>query len=236
MRVLYVLAILFLACETSATAAPAYAPSELSLSDVLKKHDVAVGVATVDAAGRSEEWPLKSSGMTGTEHGVHRGKKHRETLTLGPFLTQRGSYQGDEWEQGENGYTLHLSGYHQRTAVNERALADPSAPESHVSLLGRTDSPVSGYVLELAPANRRQERRFYDARTFQLVRREAELPGRTLVSTYGEFRVTNGKSEPWRIDLADGHPENDQHCQLLSKSAPAVVSDVEVGVPGTSRT
>jgi len=149
MRVLYVLAILFLACEASATAAPAYAPSELSLSDVLKKHDLAVGVGTVDAPGRSEEWTLNSSGMTGTEHGVHRGKEYRETLTLGPSLTQRGSYQGDEWEQGENGYTLHRSGYHQRTAVNECALADPSAPESHVSLLGRTESPV----------NRRQERR-----------------------------------------------------------------------------
>jgi len=94
---------------------------------MLKKHDAAVGVATVAAPGRIEEWTLTSSGMAGTEHDVYRGKDYRETLALGPFLTQRGRYQGAEWEQGENGYTLHLSGYHQRTAVNERALADPSA-------------------------------------------------------------------------------------------------------------
>ena len=235
MRVPYVLAILFLAFGASAIAAPRYASSELTLNEMLKKHDAAVGVATIAAPGRIEEWTLTSSGMTGTEHDVYRGKDYRQTLALGPFLTQRGRYQGDEWEQGENGYTLHLSGYHQRTAVNERALADPSAPESHVSLLGRTESPLSAYVLELAPADGRKERQFYDSHTFQLVRREAELPGRTLVSTYGDFRVTNGKTEPWRIDQAHGHPENDQHYQLVSKTAPAAISDAEVGVPGTRR-
>ena len=96
MRVLSILAILFLACEASATAAPAYAPSDLSLSDVLKKHDLAVGVGTVDAPGRSEEWTRNSSGMTGDR--ARRLPRKRVPR--------------------------------KRTAVNERALADPSAPES----------------------------------------------------------------------------------------------------------
>ena len=56
-----------------------------------------------------------------------------------------------------------------------------------------------------------------------------------MVSTYGDFRVTNGKTKPWHFDQADDHPESDQHYQLVSKIAPAAISDAEVAVPGTLR-
>jgi hypothetical protein len=180
------------------------------------------------------EATFRDGGVTGTRREVWLGENYRTDSTLGPFVTAEGRNDGQLWETNENGYTLLKRGIHKRADANARALENPN-PGDELQLLGRLRAPANVYVLRVAPPDGRDERRFYDAKTYALVRRETSYLGHLVVTTYDDFRTVNGVTLAFRRTVSDGHTEND-YVQTITKLQIGVpVADEEVAIPGSRR-
>ena len=177
---------------------------------------------------------IRESGMDGTEREVWDGGNYRIDTTVGPFVTAYGTYDGQRWETNENGYTLLVRGINQRTEANARAL-ERTQPSDDVKLLGRLRQPADVYVLAVAPKDGREERRFYDATTLRLVRREVHYLDQLVVTTYDDYRVVKGVALAYHILVSDGHPANDLVYDVKSFDPAAQVVASEVEVPGSRR-
>jgi Aspartyl protease len=179
-------------------------------------------------------YAFRDGGLEGTGREVWSGDDYRSDTVAGPFVTAEGRYQGQLWITNENGYTLLKRGLHQRTEANSRALEKPEAGDD-VRMLGRLRAPADVYVVRVAPPDGREERRFYDASTLRLVRRETAYLDQLVVSTYDDFRTTNGFTAAYRTTVSDGHPENDAVWTIQDMKIGAPVLKAEVEMPGSRR-
>jgi predicted aspartyl protease len=179
-------------------------------------------------------YAFHDGGLDGTEREVWSGEDYRTDVTIGPFVTAEGRFQGQRWITNENGYTLLKRGIHQRTEANARALEKPEAGDD-VRLLGRLHAPADVYVLRVAPPDGREERRFYDASTLNLVRRETAYLNQLVVSTYDDYRTTGGLTTAYRTTVSDGHPENDAVWKIEDLKVGVPVVNAEIDVPGSRR-
>ncbi|MBV8370262.1 MAG: aspartyl protease family protein [Candidatus Eremiobacteraeota bacterium] len=213
----------------------AYETTSTTLKDVLDASKRAEGrIEDESARTLRVAYVFHDGGLDGTEREVWRGDDYRIDMTMGPFLTAEGRYKDQLWETNENGYTLLKRGIHKRAEANVRALDKPD-PGDDVKLLGRLRAPADVYVVRVAPADGREERRFYDATSFYLVRRETAYLGKLVVTTYEDYRTQNGVSLPFRITLSDGHPENDKVWTTTSLQIGTPVQDAELAIPGSRR-
>lgn len=179
-------------------------------------------------------WSFRDGGLQGTERDVFSGDDYRIDTTSGPFVTAEGEFNGQRWETNENGYTLLKRGIHKRAEANARAL-EQLDPADNVKLLGRLHSPKDVFALRVAPADGRPEIRFYDATTFHLVRRETQYLGKTVVTTYDDFRAAKGVTMAYRTTFSDGHPENDAVWTIEDLKADDPVLPAELDIPGSRR-
>jgi predicted aspartyl protease len=179
-------------------------------------------------------YAFRDGGLEGTEREVWSGDDYRFDVTAGPFTTAEGSYQGQRWITNENGYTLLKRGVHQRAEANARAL-EKTNPGDDVRMLGRLRAPADVYVLRVAPPDGREERRFYDASTLRLVRRETKYLNQLVVSTYDDYRTTGGVTIAYRTSVSDGHPENDAVWTIKDLQLGGPVLKAEIDVPGSRR-
>jgi predicted aspartyl protease len=179
-------------------------------------------------------YAFKDGGLEGVEHDVWIGDDYRTEAKAGPFVTAEGRYQGQRWETNENGYTLLKRGIHQRAEANVRALQRPD-PGDDVRMLGRLRAPADVYVVRVAPPDGREERRFYDASTFRLLRRETAYLDNLVVTTFEDYRETDGGAIPFRTTISDGHPENDEVWTITDMKIGAPVEPYEVSIPGSRR-
>jgi len=179
-------------------------------------------------------YAVRDGGLDGTERDVWKGPDYRIDATDGPFVTAEGRNNGQRWETNENGYTLLKRGIHERAEANVRAL-EKTDPGDDVKLLGRLHEPADVYVVRVAPADGRDERRFYDASTFRMLRRETSYLGKLVVSVYDDYRETDGAAVPYRTTISDGHVENDAVWTVTGMKIGAPVTPAEVSVPGSRR-
>ena len=179
-------------------------------------------------------YALHDGGLEGTERDQWSGDDYRVDTKIGPFVTAEGRYRGQRWETNENGYTLLKRGIHQHAQANVRAL-EKTDPGDDVKLLGRLRAPADAYVVRVAPPDGREERRFYDASTLRLVRRETAYLGRLVVATYDDYRETKGGAMPYRSTISDGRPENDEVFTVTYLSTDAPVTQADVTIPGSRR-
>lgn len=212
----------------------AYEPVTMTVKELLaaaKRYDGSApeGQKTLRTAST-----FRDGGMTGTTREVWVGEDYRVDSTLGPFVTAEGRNDGQQWATNENGYTLLKRGIHKRAEANARALENPN-PGDEVQLLGRLRAPADVYVLRVAPPDGREERRFYDAKTFALVRRETSYLGHLVVTTYEDFRTVNGVTLAFKRTVSDGHPENDYVETTTKLEIGVPVAEGEVAIPGSRR-
>ena len=144
-------------------------------------------------------YAVRDGGLEGTERDQWSGDDYRIDKKIGPFITAEGRYHGQRWETNENGYTLLKRGIHQRAEANVRAL-EKTDPGDDVKLLGRLRMPADVYVVRVAPPDGREERRFYDASTLRLVRRETAYLGELVVATYEDYREVEGRRDAVPLD------------------------------------
>ncbi|HEY0396025.1 MAG TPA: aspartyl protease family protein [Candidatus Elarobacter sp.] len=240
----------FFLCSLSVPAAqPAYAAASAAAADP-RAWPVSYEAASLDAAEllaavkRSAgafdgaktmrlEYTFRDGGLSGTRREIWNGDDYRMDSTVGPFVTAWGRHGEQRWETNENGYTLLKRGIHKRGEANARALR--SADSGAVKLLGRLRTPADVFVLRVAPPDGREERRFYDATTMRLVRREFSYLNRLIVETFEDYRTVEGVTLPYKTTLSDGRAENDQTETLTSIRVGGPVDASELAVPTSRR-
>ena len=211
-----------------------YEATATTLADVLAGAKRSDGSVARHEGTLRVTYALRDGGLEGTERDAWNGDDYRIDTKIGPFVTADGRYKGQRWETNENGYTLLKRGIHQRAQANVRAL-EKTDPGDDVKLLGRLHAPADVYVVRVAPPDGREERRFYDAGTLRLVRRETAYLGRLVVATYDDYRETKGGAIPYRSTISDGHPENDEVFTVTYLSTEAPVTAADVAIPGSRR-
>ena len=212
----------------------AYEPVTMTVKELLaevKRARGSVGEAKKTLRSVST---FRDGGMTGTTREVWSGDDYRTDTTLGPFVTAEGRNGGQQWETNENGYTLLKRGIHKRADANERELESENPGES-VQLLGRLRQPADVYVVRVSPADGRDERRFFDAKTYLLARRETSYLGHLVVTTYEDYRTVQGAVVAFKHTVSDGHPENDYVETMTQLQVGVPVADGEVAIPGSRR-
>ena len=212
----------------------AYEATATTLKDVLAGAKRNYGAIAAREGTLRVTYALRDGGLEGIEREVWSGDDYRVDETIGPFISAEGRYQGQRWETNENGYTLLKRGIHQRAEANVRAL-EKTDPGDDVKLLGRLRAPADVYVVRIAPADGREERRFYDASSLRLVRRETAYLDRLVVATYDDYHETKGGPMPYRSTVSDGHPENDAVRTVTDLKIDAPVAPAEVAIPGSRR-
>lgn len=212
----------------------AYEATTTTLADVLAGAKRSDGTVVKRDGTLRLTYAFRDGGLDGTERDVWDGDDFRIDTTAGPFITAEGRSHGQRWETNENGYTLLKRGIHQRAEANVRAL-QKADPGDDVKLLGRLRAPADVYVVRVAPADGRDERRFYEASSFRLLRRETQYLGRLVVATYDDYRETAGAAMPYRTTLSDGHAENDAVYTVTDVKAGAPVPPSELEIPGSRR-
>lgn len=215
------------AAAASLDAPPAgITPTTVALKDVLAAADRAAGKSQAGWATRDREWTISAYGLSGSSSAIDNGADSRQTITLGPFTEIHGSFHGQRWRRNENGLLIHMSGIHQRDAVDERAVeaATKTGAAPGVRLLGEVKTPIAARVVEVNPPGGRLQWLFYETSSGRLVRTEAVVVDRRVVTTFDDFRTTGGLTEPWHYRIDDGRPANleDWHqTEERAVSAPA---------------
>lgn len=189
---------------------PGIAPVSISLKDVLAAFVRSNGRPARGTEVRARSWTIAAFGLAGTSSQIADGDDDRTTITLGPFTESRGAYGGKRWRQNANGLTVAVTGVHQRDAVDDRALdqAERTGQAAGVALLGETKSPVDAYVVQVDPLGGRREWLYFEAASGRLVRKEAIVVDRRVVTTFDDFRTTDGITQAWHYRMDDGRPAN----------------------------
>ena len=211
-----------------------YEPTPMAAKELLAEVKRVDGALSEGKHTLRIRWSFRDGGLEGNQREVWSGDDYRIESTVGPFVTAEGRFENQRWETNENGYTLLKRGIHQRSEANARALERPD-PGDDVQVLGRLHEPNDVYVLRVAPPDGRPELRFYDAGSFRLVRRETKYLDSLVVTTYDDFRTTNGVTLAYRTTTSDGHPENDEVWNIEDLKIDVPVVRAEVEIPGSRR-
>ena len=205
--------------------------TQTTLAQILALHKKAVGPIDAPSRVSTESWIYSKGDLKGTQMVVSAGANFREDTTLGPFHSARGRNDGHEWYQNENGLVVRSSGIHRRDEINEQALQHAFDPSSAVTLLGQLLVPQPTYVVKVAPRDGRVEYVFYDESSYLIVRTERAVLDQRVVTTYNDFRTTNGVTVAWHIHETDGRPFNDEDWLLQSVNDTAPVDRALFAAP-----
>ena len=188
-------------------------PTTMKLATMIALHKKAVGQPASPQPSTSETWLYTQGSFGGTIVRVASGDDYREDVTLGPFHTASGAYRGTSWEQNANGIVVRVTGIHRRDEIDRAAFARALTTDSGVTLLGE-DAAENSYVVKVAPAGGRVEYLFFDKDSHLLVRSERAIEDQRVVTSYDDFRTTNGETTAWHRTATDGRPFNDESYQL----------------------
>ena len=213
-------------------------PTAMTLSALLKLHATAIGkLPSGMPKTRTEAWTYKEGELTGTITSLVSGDDYRDDTTLGPFHAAGGQYRGQEWAQNDNGLTHLVSGVHARDDANRKALGLSNAVQknSGVQLLGAVSDPSAAYVVKVSPPDGRVEFVFYDKAKYLITRTERTVEQARVVTTYDDFRTTDGITRAWHIHASDGRPGNDTDSQLQTLQNGVAIDSAKLAIPPDAR-
>jgi Aspartyl protease len=205
------------------------APTTMTLDRLIAANKRAEGALEHGIAStRRESWKTSFGAMTGTLTYVQSGKNFRADQSLGPNSTAWGSWGGQAWQMNANGQVTLGSGLHRSDEIDNSAVEHGG---TGVTILGRVAQPLDAFVVRVQPPGGRLEYRFYDAKTFRLVRLEEIRDARRVTITLDDYRMTDGLVEPWHIHTTDGFATNDEDRALVSLQIGAAVAPSEIAIP-----
>lgn len=211
-------------------------PTQMTLARLVALHAKAIGKLKPGIAKtRTETWMYQEGDLKGAITRAYSGKDEREDVTLGPFHYASGKAGGQEWEQNENGLIHMLSGVHQRDELNRKALAHALQTGSGVKVLGEAANPSPAYVVQVWPSGGRAEYLFFDKSTYLVVRSESAVEEERVITTYSDFRNTDGLTEAWHIHTSNGRAGDDTDSQLQTLQNGAAVDAAKFAIPADLR-
>ncbi len=172
-----------------------------------------------------EVWDVRVDGLDGTLETVRRNSDFATETVVGPFRTAHGLARGVRWQQNENGET-----------ILDRP--EPSQTERIVSqTVAHTQKPLDAWILSTTFASGHSTRAYYDARTYYLIRTERTVAGRTVATTYDDFRTdARGHVRPWHYAGGDDRHANSYDYRLLRDDITGDVPESDVEIPHDRRT
>ncbi len=207
-----------------------YLPANLSAPEIVARSRTARGTL---ATGRYVIIDrIRGGGMDRVRTTRIDGANSIAVVQNGEYTTASGFYNGQGWNQDENGLVLLRSDFRRFVDPNNRALLHPEDPANRVTVLGLTQTQPQEYVIEANPPDGSDQLRYYDARTF-LVNRfitfDADMHQH--VTEFSDYRPVFGSVRPFRIHNYDGRPQNDTVTETVSiERAPAGSTPVTMPV------
>lgn len=224
-----VLVVLSLAIVAPANADETYSPSGIVLAELLHRAHKAEGrlpsgvyhVVVHAAAGGDpivEETFFDSDGYETTE-------------TIADIVTSWGSFHGQEWQRNPNGFVQLISGAFSQNdpiAGAVRGLADES---SGAKLLGVSSAAPGDYVVDLAPRDGLDEKRYYDPATYLLRKVQVrDYDGHIGTTTYDDYRPVLGRMVPFTRTYAnDASTQRRRYEVVTYQTVPK--SSVKLAIP-----
>jgi hypothetical protein len=100
-----------------------------------------------------------------------------------------------------------------------------------VTLLGQVSTPHAAYVVKVAPAGGRLEYVYFDQKTGSILRREQSIRGRRHVTTYDDYRTTDGLTQAWHFHTTDGRTTNDRDYTLTALAFGGAIDPKQLAIP-----
>lgn len=211
-----------------------YAAANINVAKLLELNRQSLG-AFVSGAYRESAQSVSSSGETWSEQSLWDGSDYRATVTQGDFTWSYGMYRGRAWHQDSNGLVMPSSGLVAETDPFATALRKAEEPTNSVKLLGMTPEAPPEYVVEVTPSNGLDERRYYDAQSYLLVRVEmTDYDGHRQVWLYRDYRMSSGRMLAGTIDY-EGDGTSLTLRTTLTSCQRATLGSLDVDMPATRK-
>lgn len=198
-----------------------YLPTDLSAPDIVAKGRTARGTLAPGRYVIVER--IRGGGIERVRTTHIDGNNSMAVVQSGTFTTASGVYNGQGWNQDENGLVLLRSDFRRFADPNNLALLHPEDRANGVRVLGLTATQPQEYVVEVNPPGGSDQYRYYDAKTFLLdrfVTFDADMHQH--VTEFSDYRPVFNTVRPFRIHSYDGRPQNDTVTETLSfQKAPA---------------
>lgn len=192
-----------------------YLPTSLSAPDIVAKGRTARGTL---APGRYVIVDrIRGGGVERVRTTRIDGNNSIAIVQSGPYTTASGVYDGQGWNQDENGLVLLRSDFRRFTDPNNQALLHPEDKDYGVRVLGLTTTQPQEYVIEVDPPGGSDQYRYYDAKTFlidRFVTFDADMHQH--VTEFSDYRPVFNTMRPFRIHSYDGRPQNDTVTETIS--------------------
>lgn len=203
---------------------PLAAQEAISPEELVARSRVASGVDRKPENER-EVWLARVAGLEGTLETVRHGTDLASSTAMGPFRTAHGIWHGQRWHQNENGET-----------ILDRA--EPSQAERTVTqTVTRVRDPVDTWVLTTVFASGHVMRSYYDARTNLMIRIDRVVAGRTVRTSFDDFRTDGrGRTRPWHYYGGDDRPDNAYDYRLQRDDHLGEIAESEIAIPRDRRT
>src|SRR5581483_7387557 len=180
-----------------------YLPANLSAPEIVARGRTARGTL---ASGRYIIVDrIRGGGMDRTRTTRIDGPNSIVIVQNGQYTTASGVYNGQGWNQDENGLVLIRSDFRRFVDPNNLALLHPEDPANRVKVLGLTQTQPQEYVIEANPPGGSDQYRYYDAKTFLLdrfVTLDADMHRH--VTEFSDYRPVFGTMRPFHIHSYDG--------------------------------
>jgi len=184
-------------------------PTSVTVSQVLKQYDAAVGRLKAGVAdARRESWHFTEAGLRGTETLTRQEYNFHSKIAAGPIVDEYGQFQGQRWHKDPNGFVTPVQGIDATSfemLVFMRNFGDTEDPKNDVKVIGESADPQPSYVVQITrPDYKHPEWVFYDKKT-GLVDQIVDVVSDTrLTATYSDYRDTKGLTQPWHVHVTDG--------------------------------
>lgn len=202
-------------------APPATAQSPLDAAAIEAK--VATAEGPLADAYRETDETVYSNGTKTIEHDYRRGQDYRYVFDSGSLHSERGSNNGDVWHMNENGQVVFDD---PDDDGSPRELVPPKVTAIH--------TPVEGYLIASLDAQGRGRKQYIDGTSWRIVRRERITSDGTIIWTYEDVRLDNGRTMSHHVHVDDQAAKLASDLRVIAYQ-PGDVPASEVAIPSPRR-
>jgi len=187
----FIAALAFLAVPASA--AQGYEPATITAAQLFERNRHELGSLEAGTFHIvAEERPTK--GDVRTSDTYTDGRSFRTSVRVGSFGWSYGAYQGQPWQQDENGFVTPTTGVFAEVDPFLTSMRNAQNPSSGVHMLGLSTDAPPALVVEVTPSNGLIERRYYDPATYLLTGLElTDYDGHKRAWKYADYRRVAGR-------------------------------------------
>ncbi len=177
------------------------------------------------------QWTILREGVASAEKLVRNGADYVSTITKGSISNTYGQFLGHAWHRDANGIVFPTSTVDDGSFAMYRVLADAEDPKNDVKVAGKIGN---AYVVEVKNSSwKHPEWVYYDAKSFLVSRTERIEDGERIISTYDDYRLTDGVEQPWHVHDSSGDVAYDVDYRQTALSY-TPVDPGQFGVPPSS--